>query len=587
MIQELRVCLIGLLMPLAMGQETSPSIPGRETVPLDADVAPLIEKVDPSLDRGWDSEVFSEAASAQLAQLAAMIEKGEGQWGTVIAPKLSSSSWRPEKLNVALEDRLVRVARGETETQEDQSIEDLVSELRVKLKADSGFHVKFKIIRIRMEGQLAVCEAIFQAYASKEEGVYQQNAVWECEWINAKVPLISRIRVKDYEEILSISGKGLHFEDTTAALLGSQSSYRGQLSLGADHWREHLQIEYGTDVNGLQGIALGDVNGDGWDDLYVCQPGGLPNRLYIRQPEGTLHDVSALAGVDWMELTRAALLVDLDNDGDQDLVLSQDYYYMLMSNDGSGKFTKRLETRAPAKLRSVAAADIEGDGDLDLYFCGRNPSGDEDRSVLGFPLPYHDANNGGPNVMLVNEGDWKFADKTLALGLNVNNRRFSFACSWEDYDNDGDQDLYVANDFGRNNLYRNDLNESGKFVDVARQLGVEDMSAGMSITWGDVNRDGWMDAYISNMFSSAGNRITYQRQFRTGNSKHLSSFQRHARGNTLFLNQQDKFEDVSVAANVTMGRWAWGAQFTDLNNDGWEDLVVANGFITTEDTSDL
>ena len=322
MIQELRVCLIGLLMPLAMGQETLPSIPGRETVPLDADVAPLIEKVDPSLDRGWDSEVFSEAASAQLAQLAAMIEKGEGQWGTVIAPKLSSSSWRPEKLNVALEDRLVRVARGETETQEDQSIEDLVSELRVKLKADSGFHVKFKIIRIRMEGQLAVCEAIFQAYASKEEGVYQQNAVWECEWINAKVPLISRIRVKDYEEILSISGKGLHFEDTTAALLGSQSSYRGQLSLGADHWREHLQIEYGTDVNGLQGIALGDVNGDGWDDLYVCQPGGLPNRLYIRQPEGTLHDVSALAGVDWMELTRAALLVDLDNDGDMDLVTS-------------------------------------------------------------------------------------------------------------------------------------------------------------------------------------------------------------------------------------------------------------------------
>ena len=72
-------------------------------------------------------------------------------------------------------------------------------------------------------------------------------------------------------------------------------------------------------------------------------------------------------------------------------------------------------------------------------------------------------------------------------------------------------DLYVANDFGRNNLYRND---GGRFVDVAGQAGVEDMASGMSASWGDYNQDGHMDLYVGNMFSSAGNRIAYQQRFK-------------------------------------------------------------------------
>ena len=144
----------------------------------------------------------------------------------------------------------------------------------------------------------------------------------------------------------------------------------------------------------------------------------------------------------------------------------------------------------------------------------------------------------------------------------------------------------MANDYGRNNLYRND---GGKFVDVAAALDVEDMSSGMSASWADYNNDGWMDLYVSNMFSSAGNRITYQRQFK----QHIDEatrkmFQRHARGNSLFENdRQGGFRDVSVAAGVTMGRWAWGSKWIDLNNDTLDDLVVANGFISTADTGDL
>lgn len=202
------------------------------------------------------------------------------------------------------------------------------------------------------------------------------------------------------------------------------------------------------------------------------------------------------------------------------------------------------------------------------------------------PVPYNDANNGGRNFLLRNDGGLNFTDVTEHVGLEQNNRRFSFAASWEDFDNDGDLDIYVANDFGRNNLYRND---GGRFVDIAAESGVEDVAAGMSVSWADYDRDGNMDLYVGNMFSSAGNRIAFQRNFRPGaDEETLGQLRRHARGNTLFRNAGGgRFDDVSTDAAVTMGRWAWASLFTDINNDGWEDIYVTNGFFTTEDTGDL
>jgi hypothetical protein len=176
---------------------------------------------------------------------------------------------------------------------------------------------------------------------------------------------------------------------------------------------------------------------------------------------------------------------------------------------------------------------------------------------------------------------------TNETGINTNNRRWSFAASWEDFDIDGDPDLYVANDYGRNNLYRND---GGTFKDVAAELGVEDSASGMSVTWADYDLDGRQDLYVSNMFSAAGSRITSQKEFKPdadlGTRKR---FRRFTRGNTLFRNTTEGFIDTSESAGVTMGRWAWGSRFVDLNNDGWQDLVVTNGYLSAADngTGDL
>jgi hypothetical protein len=111
----------------------------------------------------------------------------------------------------------------------------------------------------------------------------------------------------------------------------------------------------------------------------------------------------------------------------------------------------------------------------------------------------------------------------------------------------------------------------------------------MSVAWADVDRDGQMDLYISNMFSSAGSRITHQPEFKSDASDEIRTrLQRFARGSTLLRNEgTGEFEDISEAAGVTLGRWAWSSNFLDVNNDGSEDICVANGYITSDDTSDL
>ena len=196
-----------------------------------------------------------------------------------------------------------------------------------------------------------------------------------------------------------------------------------------------------------------------------------------------------------------------------------------------------------------------------------------------------DFDHGGKKLLLRNDGDLKFTNVTDEVGM-AENHRLSFAASWEDFDDDGDQDLYVANDFGPNHLYRN---AAGNFTDVAAELEGEDRNFGMSVSWGDYDRDGRMDVYVSNMFSAAGNRIVPKDDFQPdAAAAERAIFKQFARGNTLLKNaSQDGFVDVSTEHRVTMGRWAWGSNFVDINNDGWEDLLVANGNITGDAADDL
>jgi hypothetical protein len=371
------------------------------------------------------------------------------------------------------------------------------------------------------------------------------------------------------------------FTDVSGPALANNASFREQLSFGTEVWRQHMDSASGMDVYGQQGLAVGDYDGDGLEDFYITQPGGLPNRLFRNLGNGAFEDVSAQAGVDFLDSAAAAFFADVDNNGTQDLiVILTAGQPVLFINKGKGSFEISPKGFARGVLPAAVGgclADYDRDGFIDLYvtsYLWPNKN-------AHLPRPYYDATNGPPNILYRNLGNGAFVDVTAKVGLNENNNRFSHACTWADYDHDGWQDLFVANDFGRKNLYRN---QGGAFRDVTAEAGVEDYGAGMSVALGDYDNDGWEDIYFGNMWSSAGRRVTQQSDFKGGAAREKEIYQRHARGNSLFRNKTAAgFDDVTLPAGVEFGRWAWCSDFVDFDNDGWLDIYIANGFVSGPD----
>ena len=283
---------------------------------------------------------------------------------------------------------------------------------------------------------------------------------------------------------------------------------------GADYWRTVLDGAVGLDVYCNNGVAAGDFDGDGFDDLYVCQPAGLPNRLYRNRGDGTFEDVTAKAGVGVLDNTACALFLDFDNRGLQDLLVVCGTGPLLFVNQGNGTFELkrdafRFARSAEGTFTHAAAADYDGDGRLDLYLCTY-------QYYLGldqyhYPVPYYDARNGPPNCLLHNEGGHVFVDVTEKAGLGVQNNRYSFAAAWGQAGASGKPDLFVANDFGSSQLYRN--NGNGTFTDASETAHVEDVGAGMSCCWCDFDNDAHQDIYVPSMWEAAGQRVAEQKQF--------------------------------------------------------------------------
>jgi tetratricopeptide (TPR) repeat protein len=373
------------------------------------------------------------------------------------------------------------------------------------------------------------------------------------------------------------------FLDITSRAVGQTESYKEQLLHGVDYWRTVLDGASGIDIYGNNGLAVGDMDNDGLDDLYICQPPGLPNRLYHNRGDGTFEDATEKAGVGVLDGTAAALFADFRNEGLQDLLVVCGSGPLLFLNQGNGKFLLKREAfqfRRPPQgtFTHAAVADYDRDGRLDIYFCLYSYYLGLDQ--YHYPAPYFDARNGPPNFLLHNEGNATFQDRTEAAGLHVDNDRYSFACAWGDYNSDGAPDLYVANDFGRNNLYRN--TGDGKFAVVSAEAGVEDVGAGMSACWFDFDNDGNQDVYVANMWTPAGMRVSEQKNFHEKEPEAIRAlYRRHARGNSLYRNQGNgKFQNVSLAAGVDVGRWAWCSDAWDFDHDGYPDLYVANGYIS-------
>ena len=508
---------------------------------------------------GWPGEALSRMALSRLNNLSNSKTAKEIQ--AFLAEGFISTSLEPDTPADPLWGDLIKRS-GEGGIHTPTSPEALLKKIKALGK------IKFKVTRVENRTTHLHVEA--------DRSGAEYSASWLTSWTDTKPPKLINLTVKNFETIIS---EGPWFHDVTNTVIGKNSRFEPQVLHGIDHWAQRITRIGDLSLAGHHGLAVGDVDGDGLEDLYVCDGGSLPNQLYLQQPDGTAKEVALDWGVAWLEDSRSALFVDLDNDGDQDLVVATIAMIAFAENLNNQAFKLRGGFPGAPYPFSLSAADFDLDGDLDIYTCiygaGNQPKkrGFEASS----PTPFNEAENGGRNVLLSNLGGFQFVDVTREVGLDQNNTRWSFSASWEDYDRDGDPDLYVANDFGRNCLYQNN---NGQFSNIARRAGVEDMAAGMSVSWGDSNRDGAPDLLIGNMFSSAGQRVSYQRNYEAGKK-------RMARGNTLFIASKDGFQDASIASGITNGGWAWSSGFADLNNDGWQDLVVTNGYLSNSRDDDL
>ena len=412
---------------------------------------------------------------------------------------------------------------------------------------------------------------------------------WSMVWSRDASQSWKALRWETGEETLGVVRDPAFIDVTTQAMVHTDALTK-QFAHGADYWRTVVDGAVGVDVYGNNGVAAGDFDNDGFDDLYVCQPAGLPNRLYRNRGDGTFEDVTEKAGVGVLDNSACALFADFDNKGLQDLLVVCGTGPLLFRNQGDGTFALKRDAfkfahQPQGTFTHAAIADYDRDGRLDIYFCMY-------MYYLGldqyhYPIPYYDARNGPPNCLFHNEGNGNFVETTEAAGLNADNDRYSFACAWGDSNSNGQPDLFVANDFGSSQLYRN--NGNGTFTVVSSEAHVEGVGAGMSCCWTDFDNDGRQDIYVPSMWEAAGQRVSEQKQFHENAPERIRElYQRHARGNALYRNRGDgTFENRGRQAAVEMGRWSWSSDFWDIDHDGYADLYVANGYLSGTERNDL
>jgi hypothetical protein len=347
----------------------------------------------------------------------------------------------------------------------------------------------------------------------------------------------------------------------------------------------------GTDnpIGTSGGSAVADVDGDGCEDVFLA---GSPDAaLYRSDCRGHFVDVTDEAGLPhpWPAAATGAVFFDYDDDGRPDLfVAAARGGDRLFHNVGGGRFVDVTAAAgiAPGRWSSMATvADYDRDGWLDLYVVRM---GDQESAV---PRPNYRATNGVGNTLWHNNGDGTFTDVTRRAG--VRHGGWDLAGAWADYDGDGWPDLYVVNEFGGNALFHNE--HDGRFTERAAEAGVVDGGAGMGVAWGDVDGDGDLDLFVSNMHANSAwalfhpdfpapvpwpfrllGRFTPEVQRRSD-----EIITRLTRGSTLYRNDGDgRFTDVSDAAGVRDTQWGWSAEFLDYDNDGRLDLYAVNGFVS-------
>jgi hypothetical protein len=384
-------------------------------------------------------------------------------------------------------------------------------------------------------------------------------------------------------EVAYPDGGPWHITAIDKPQVGSMTSAKDLFSEVAAPAGLSLRIPaYGTPQNGgfvWKGAAAGDVNNDGWIDLFIT--GLTQNYLYLNDGTGRFRDASAEAGVKALASGSGPLLADIDNDGDLDVFIAAVGPQVLLENrlvpDGTLRFddiSAESGVSVTSTGFSAAAADVNNDGRVDFYVASYNEYG------RVTPNSWAAATNGTPNLLFVSKPGGGYREEAVKWG--VADGRWSYAAVFADLTDDGRPDLYVANDFGEKGFF---VNQGTSFRDEARERGVLDPGNGMGVALGDYNNDGRLDLHVTNMSSTAGNRILGRMY--PGAKPNEQVLVKLASGNALFENLGGgRFKEVTQEVGGLSGMWAFGGGFFDFDNDGVEDLFSPNGFISGKSMKD-
>ncbi len=317
-------------------------------------------------------------------------------------------------------------------------------------------------------------------------------------------------------------------------------------------------------------VSCTDFDGDGFVDFYATTSAfGAPNALYRNLGNGHFEDVAARAGLANVNsdqgVSMGSVWADADQDGDEECFLYKYGRPQLFRND-KGSF---VDVTAAAGLdrwinsNTAVWFDYDRDGLVDLYVGGyfresANLWKLDNTQIMQESFQF--AKNGGHNYLFHNQGGLRFEDVTEKMGAD--STRWTLAVASADFDRNGWPDLYLANDYGPEELL---LNREGKRFEAAPEMLDGRSKSGMSVAIGDTQNDGDFGVYVTN--------ITNARFMQQGNNLRVRS------------KTSDQFLDIARDEVANCG-WAWGSAFGDLDLDGHQDLFVVNGFISASKERD-
>lgn len=315
----------------------------------------------------------------------------------------------------------------------------------------------------------------------------------------------------------------------------------------------------GKRAHPFSGSSIIDVNGDGQMEVFVGGGKGQPDAL-LSYKNKSLIDIIGSTGLSSLTATYGSVSIDIDSDNDVDLIVARnDGLYMYLNN--GGKFTnKKIPLNLPNNSVpfGITVSDIDHDGDADLYI---SVFVELARFRTGI---FNDPEHAKSNILLLNNGDLSFTDITARS--NTGGKQNTFTSAFADLNNDGWQDLILAQNTGEVEIFRN--NKDLTFTAVPSNSG---LGFWMSLAVGDIDNDGDQDLFFSNVGDSIPKLFT---------KGDIKSHQQYTHDWLLLRNDGNfKFSNISKEYNLTGEGFAWGAVFEDLNLDGQLDLLVAQNYI--------